>query len=112
MRGKTYYKIDSNKLREQLDLRKLPLTKTSQSIGYSHAYLSNTLRNGKISMAGVKLLQAEFNIQPDSYLLPSEETEKAEKKPEYVIGSDDFWKKAYQVFYGAVYQAMKRALSE
>ena len=108
MRSEQYYKIDPQLLREQFKVRNLPLTKSSCELGYSHAWLSNTIREGRISVVGAKLLQATYNIQPESYVI--QEKPKEEEKEPGKYGIDE--KKLYSIIYGAVYQAMKRALSE
>ena len=102
-------KFDADKLRAEFRKRGLTLTNVSREIGYSDSYISWTLQYGSITDSVAKMLDSQYNIKPESYIIPDEPA--AEPEPATYDGGIDYHK-LYHTIYGAVYQAMKRALSE
>ena len=118
MGGRKVLSIDSDALRKELKKRNLTGTEVSLGVGYrDKTSFSKILRSGRISPVICKALQREYNIDPESYLVP-EKTSEQEETNVTVIPTIEIEKFAdikdelYRVIYGAVYAAVKKALSE
>lgn len=100
--------IDGDKLRAELKKRGLNISVLSQQLGYSKSYLNWAIRNNQLSMPAIKILENDYNLHLDAYVVK-------DKKEEAVIDENTGgvnYHTLYRVIYGACYQAMKRALSE
>ena len=112
-RATTVY-IDGERLRAELEKRQLKQTIVSCQIGYEASYLNKCITFNKIARPAINLLQINYGISFDDYKRIEEET----KEPQMVevvqqIGfSEEEQRILYKIIYSAVYEAMKRALSE
>lgn len=69
MAKKYAYKIDGEKLKNEIARRGLNLSEVSQTIGYSKSYINYCIKDSVITKPAALLLQREFNISLDSYKL-------------------------------------------
>lgn len=110
-------KIDGQKLRDIFKKRGLYMRDVSRTCGYEDCYFSKAVNNHKMSKTASIVLQDRYKIYPDDYapdkdVVPVEvETVIESVKPEPVI-SEDTAKLLHKIIYSAVYEAMKKALTE
>ena len=107
--------IDGEKLREELKTRGVTLMDASIKIGYDGSYLSKATRAGMMPKSSMLLIQAMYNIDPDSYRIKDEPIDVETSVVEVVHHTgltDEDIEKLYKVIYSAVYKATKRALEE
>ncbi len=106
-------KIDSDKLYQQIKERGLTPVKICRDVGVNTGYFSNAKSRGTIANMMIVLLESRYGIPRDTYVV----TEEEEVNVVEVVQHDDFFseenqQKLYKLVYSAVYNAMKRALSE
>lgn len=97
--------IDGKKLQAELKKRGVSFASASKELGFGVTYLTNSASRGYMRTAAIKALFAEYNINPDAYVL--KESEPAEEK----VAAVDY-NELYKVIYTAVYEAVKKAWSE
>lgn len=101
------YDIDGDNLEKELRIRGLNKAKASNKLGFCNSYFSTVISQGFITQRTAKMLEDMLNIKKESYIKQN----LVEEPPENDADDLDYHK-LYRVIYGAVYQAMKRALSE
>ena len=111
--GLSKIKIDGNKLYQAMKERGLTPTKICREIGVNGGYFANAKSRGSIANMMIVLLESRYGIPRDTYVVKEEE----EVSIVEVVQHDDFFseenqQKLYKLVYSAVYNAMKRALSE
>lgn len=99
--------IDGEKLRAELKKRALIAADVSHEIGYSGTYIKNACDSGKIRLAAAHMLKSLYNIEYDD-IAPDSETEEKHEPTTPVID----YEKMYRMIYCAVYEAVKKALTE
>lgn len=107
-------KIDGNKLYQAMKERGFTPTKICREIGVNGGYFANAKSRGSIANMMIVLLESRYGIPRDTYVVKEEEEEVSVVE---VVQHDDFFseenqQKLYKLVYSAVYNAMKRALSE
>lgn len=106
------YKIDSEALRRELEVRNLSFKEASEAMGYSKTYLSKIINRGAdiIPKTAALLLENLYNIKPEAYVIPD--------KPEPVQEWDPLQELEANLVIDPerleeiIYQAVKRALIE
>lgn len=109
--------IKSDVLKNELKKRGLTASEASRKIGYKcPTALSKAMSNASMTSMTIAALQREYNIDPKLYVIKEEESEAKEEKavsPTIEIEKfADIRDDLYRVIYGAVYAAVKKALSE
>lgn len=107
--------INGDILREEFKKRGVTLSDASIKIGYDASYLSKSIRAGMMPKSSMLLIQAMYNIAPDSYHVKDEPIDVETSVVEVVHHTgltDEDLEKLYKVIYSAVYKATKRALEE
>lgn len=107
-------RIDVEKLYKEVKERGFTMSKLCKDLGVNSGYFSNAKSRGTISNLAVVALESRFGIPRDSYVIKEESSNEV---VEVVKTSDDFFseenqRKLYKLVYTAMYNAMKRALSE
>ena len=106
-------KIDGDKLYQQIKERGLTPAKICRDVGVNSGYFSNAKFRSSMANMMIVLLESRYGIPRDTYVV----TEEEEVNVVEVVQHDDFFsdenqQKLYKLVYSAVYNAMKRALSE
>ena len=115
--GKKGLSINAEALKKELKKRGLTASEASRKIGYKcPTALSKAMSSASMTPMAVTALQREYNIDPNLYVIKEEEPEVKEEKavsPTIEIEKfADIRDDLYRVIYGAVYAAVKKALSE
>lgn len=78
-------KIDSKKLRKELDKRNLTAREASRAIYFTDTYLNTCMRNGTLSVRAVKALQREYSLDPERYVVKDEPQEEPQEAPQEAV---------------------------
>ena len=102
--------IDSMKFRNAFKLRGEPLSHVGPAIGYGHAFANNVIKRECITASATKLIEMYYHLPYDAYK-PEEEVQEQPVVEESTAVNESFdYDKLYHIIYGAVYEAMKKAL--
>ena len=106
--------INGAKLRNEFAVRKLFMSEVSEKCGFEKSYFSKCIREGKIGKPAVTLLDRMYNIKFEDYRIDDvREMQKTESSDsESLAITEEVSKVLYDIIYSAVYEAMKKALSE
>lgn len=99
--------IDGKKFESALKRRGIPMQQASREIGFASSYLGNCVALGRIRKAAVHTLKSLYNIEYND-IAPDSKTEEKHEPTNPVID----YGMMYKTIYGAVYEAVKKALAE
>lgn len=106
--------INGEKLKKEFDARKLVLSEISEECGYEKSYFSKCTRENRIGKPAILFLARMYNIKFEDYAM---DTAKEESKTGPVNDvnftfTEEVSKALHDIIYSAVYEAVRRALSE
>lgn len=102
--------INGEKLRKEFEARKLKMSYVSEECGFEKSYFSKCARENKIGKPAIALLDRLYNIRLDDYDV-EDETRIETINTEPVL-TEEVSKVLHDIIYSAVYEAVRRALSE
>lgn len=110
MSSTTCIRIDGEKLKKLLDEKKLSRAEVSRRVGYSNSYITCAINRNIIRRYVTDMLDTLYGIKLSDYEFVVRNVDEAPAQDEQM--PDEIWKKLHDCVYSAVYDAVKKALSE
>ena len=102
--------IDGDKLRNLLRGTGKSLSRISRELGHADGTVGMCIKRNSISVADSLLIERKYKIRRDEYERAEPVKETAEQIKTTELFTEEIKKDLYQIIYGAVYEAMKKAL--
>ena len=102
-------KIDGKRLKDFLHKKNISLREASISCGFEDSYFSMYTRNNKLPAYAIKLLESVYDIDLSDFIMPIETVNSQTIVDDRKITLSE---NTLTQIYLAVYEAMKRALTE